>query len=185
MNNDHLIERAVMTRYATFCGTLMGLFWLAKFTLVPLGIVMPPLMLLFLVLTACVPFVGYAMARNYRNRYRAGVIGFGEAWLFLFLTFLYASLLTAMGYFIYFRFIDGGFILNSLEEMVEEFLSSLPQLQREQMGSQMRELINAQRSLTPISIALQQMSQNLMMGAIMALLIAPFVKKSVPNVQQQ
>ena len=86
-----------------------------------------------------------------------------------------------MGYFIYFRFIDGGFILNSLEEMVEEFLSSLPQLQREQMGAQMRELINAQRSLTPITIALQQMSQNLMLGAIMALLIAPFVKRNVPK----
>ncbi|MGN0310616.1 MAG: DUF4199 domain-containing protein [Bacteroides sp.] len=178
MNNDKLMERAVMTRYATFCGTLMGLFWLAKFTLIPLGIVMPLLMMLFLALTVFVPFIGYAMARNYRNHYRAGVISFGEAWLFLFLTFLYASLLTAMGYYIYFRFIDGGFILNSLEEMVNEFVSSLPQLQREQMSTQMRELINAQRSLTPITIALQQMSQNLMMGAIMALLIAPFVKRT-------
>lgn len=178
MNNDKLMERAVMTRYATFCGTLMGLFWLAKFTLIPLGIVMPLLMMLFLALTVCVPFIGYAMARNYRNHYRAGVISFGEAWLFLFLTFLYASLLTAMGYYIYFRFIDGGFILNSLEEMVNEFVSSLPQLQREQMSTQMRELINAQRSLTPITIALQQMLQNLMMGAIMALLIAPFVKRT-------
>ena len=128
MNNDKMIERAVMTRYATFCGTLMGLFWLAKFTLVPLGIIMPLLMFLFLALSLCVPFIAYAMARNYRNRYRAGVIGFGEAWLFLFLIFLYASLLTAMGYFIYFRFIDGGFILNSLEEMVNEFLALLPQL---------------------------------------------------------
>ena len=178
MNNDKLMERAVMTRYATFCGTLMGLFWLAKFTLIPLGIVMPLLMMLFQALPVCVPFIGYAMARNYRNHYRAGVISFGEAWLFLFLTFLYASLLTAMGYYIYFRFIDGGFILNSLEEMVNEFVSSLPQLQREQMSTQMRELINAQRSLTPITIALQQMSQNLMMGAIMALLIAPFVKRT-------
>lgn len=181
MNNNNLIERALLTRYATFCGTLMGLFWLAKFTLIPLGIVMPPLMLLFLGLSLFVPFVAYVMARSYRNRYCAGVIGFGQAWIFLFLTFLYASLLTAMGYFIYFRFIDGGFILNSLEEMVEEFLSSLPQLQREQMGAQMRELINAQRSLTPITIALQQMSQNLMLGAIMALLIAPFVKRNVPK----
>lgn len=178
MNNDKMIERAVMTRYATFCGTLMGLFWLAKFTLVPLGIIMPLLMFLFLALSLCVPFIAYAMARNYRNRYRAGVIGFGEAWLFLFLIFLYASLLTAMGYFIYFRFIDGGFILNSLEEMVNEFLASLPQLQRDQFGTQMKELINAQRSLTPITIALQQMSQNLMIGAIMALIIAPFVKSS-------
>lgn len=181
MNNNNLIEQAVLTRYATFCGTLMGLFWLAKFTLVPLGIIIPPLMLLFLGLSLFVPFVAYVMARSYRNRYCAGVIGFGQAWIFLFLTFLYASLLTAMGYFIYFRFIDGGFILNSLEEMVEEFLSSLPQLQREQMGAQMRELINAQRSLTPITIALQQMSQNLMLGAIMALLIAPFVKRNVPK----
>ena len=181
MNNNNLIERAVLTRYATFCGTLMGLFWLAKFTLVPLGIIIPPLILLFLGLSLFVPFVAYVMARSYRNRYCAGVIGFGQAWIFLFLTFLYASLLTAMGYFIYFRFIDGGFIINSLEEMVEEFLSSLPQLQREQMGAQMRELINAQRSLTPITIALQQMSQNLMLGAIMALLIAPFVKRKAPK----
>lgn len=181
MNHNNLIERAVLTRYATFCGTLMGLFWLAKFTLVPLGIIIPPLMLLFLGLSLFVPFVAYVMARSYRNRYCAGVIGFGQAWIFLFLTFLYASLLTAMGYFIYFRFIDGGFILNSLEEMVEEFLSSLPQLQREQMGAQIRELINAQRSLTPITIALQQMSQNLMLGAIMALLIAPFVKRKAPK----
>lgn len=178
MNNENLIARAVMTRYATFCGTLMGLFWLAKFTLIPLGMVMPLLMFLFLVLSICVPFVAYAMARNFRNRYCGGVMNFGEAWLFLFLTFLYASLLTAMGYYIYFRFIDGGFILNALEETVNEFVATLPQIQREQMGAQMRELIHAQRSLTPITIALQQMSQNLMLGAIMALIIAPFVKKN-------
>lgn len=178
MNNDNLIARAVMTRYATFCGTLMGLFWLAKFTLIPLGFFMPMLMFIFLGLSICVPFIAYAMARNFRNRYRGGVMSFGEAWIFLFLTFLYASLLTAMGYFIYFRFIDGGFILNALEETVNEFVATLPQIQREQMGAQMRELIHAQRSLTPITIALQQMSQNLMLGAIMALIIAPFVKKN-------
>ncbi len=93
MNNDNLIARAVMTRYATFCGTLMGLFWLAKFTLIPLGFFMPMLMFIFLGLSICVPFIAYAMARNFRNRYRGGVMSFGEAWIFLFLTFLYASCL--------------------------------------------------------------------------------------------
>lgn len=177
-SNEH---RNRLTACATWYGTLMGLFWIAKFLLVPLGMSASFLMFLFLGLSLCVPYVGFCMARSYRNRYCAGMIAFGEAWMFLFLVYIYASLLTALGYYIYFRFIDGGYMLNTLEEMVNDLLRTMPTSDGKlEMKRQMSGIIEGMRALSPITIAVQQMSQNLLLGALMALLTAPFVKRSRP-----
>ena len=183
MNNDHLIERAVMTRYATFCGTLMGLFWLAKFALIPAGFAYPNLILLFLGLTLCVPFIVAYWGVNYRKREFLEDVSYGRMWSFIFLIYLYASLLAALGHYIYFRFIDGGFMLQAMEEMVRDFVATLPADQGGEIESQMSLMIEQQRQLTPIETAMNQFSQNLLVGMVMAFIIAPLIRKKGPGEQ--
>ena len=50
-------------------GTIMGTFWIFKFIFLPLGMSMPVFMLVFGVLTICVPFIGYRLACHYRDNY--------------------------------------------------------------------------------------------------------------------
>ena len=94
-------------------GTYMGLFWILKFILVPLGLTSPFLLLLFICLTICVPFMGYYYTKLYRNRVCDGSITFFHAWLFNVFMYVCASLLTSAAHYVYFAFIDQGYILNT------------------------------------------------------------------------
>ena len=89
---------------AMYFGTLMGLFWIIKFTFLPLGFTIPLLQLLFVLLTFFVPILGYLYARKFRNRYCGGSITFSRAFAFTVLMYLFAALLAAVAHYIYFRY---------------------------------------------------------------------------------
>ena len=96
-----------------YFGTLMGIFWIIKFTFLPLGFTIPLLQLLFVLLTFFVPILGYLYARKFRNRYCEGTITFSRAFAFTVLMYLFAALLAAVAHYIYFRYIDNGFLIDS------------------------------------------------------------------------
>lgn len=54
-------------------GTYMGIYWILKFILFPLGFHIPFLSLLFVILTLSVPFIGYHYAKMYRDKICGGV----------------------------------------------------------------------------------------------------------------
>ena len=91
-------------------GTGMGLLWAFKFMLFPLGLRIPFLQLLFIVLTIGVPFLGYIFAKKFRERHCDGSITFSRAFLFTTFMYMFASLFVAVVHYIYFRYIDGGFV---------------------------------------------------------------------------
>lgn len=105
-------NRGYMQRYAMLFGTYMGGFWILKFILFPVGLSVPFLLFLFMGLTLCVPFMGYYYARMYRNQVCGGGISFLHAWIFTVFMYMFAALLAAVAHYIYFRFIDHGYVIN-------------------------------------------------------------------------
>lgn len=103
-------NRGYMQRYAMLFGTYMGGFWILKFILFPVGLSVPFLLFLFMGLTLCVPFMGYYYARMYRNQVCGGGISFLHAWVFTVFMYMFAALLAAVAHYIYFRFIDHGYV---------------------------------------------------------------------------
>ena len=150
---------------AMYFGTLMGLFWIIKFTFLPLGFTIPLLQLLFVLLTFFVPILGYLYARKFRNRYCGGSITFSRAFAFTVLMYLFAALLAAVAHYIYFRYIDNGFLIDSyigqLEESIDQFIEGFS-------------LIS---SLSPIQLTFQLISQNFMYGVLLALPTALLVMR--------
>jgi len=112
-------NRGYMQRYAMLFGTYMGGFWILKFILFPVGLSVPFLLFLFMGLTLCVPFMGYYYARMYRNQVCGGGISFLHAWIFTVFMYMFAALLAAVAHYIYFRFIDHGYVINTCETMVD------------------------------------------------------------------
>ena len=112
-------NRGYMQRYAMLFGTYMGGFWILKFILFPVGLSVPFLLFLFMGLTLCVPFMGYYYARMYRNQVCGGGISFLHAWVFTVFMYMFAALLAAVAHYIYFRFIDHGYVINTCETMVD------------------------------------------------------------------
>lgn len=106
-------------QYAMLFGTYLGGYWILKFILFPLGLTIPFLSFLFVGLTLCVPFMGYYYVRMYRNTVCSGSISFLHAWIFTVFMYMFAALLTAVAHYIYFRFIDHGFVINAYESQID------------------------------------------------------------------
>jgi hypothetical protein len=171
-------NRSFMNKYAMQYGTYMGIFWIIKFTLFPLGLSVPFLEFFFLILTLLVPFVGYYFTKMYRDRICGGFINFGHAWVFATFMYMFSALLTAVGHFVYFRFMDHGFIVTSYLDMLHA--AGKNQAVTAGLGSslkQFEETINALGNLRPIEITIQLLSQNVIYGSLLALPTALFVKK--------
>lgn len=161
-------------------GTGMGLLWAFKFMLFPLGLRIPFLELLFLVLTLGVPVLGYIFAKQFRDRYCDGEVTFSRAFLFTTFMYLFASLLVAVAHYIYFRYLDGGFILetyqniwNQTKEMANYEL--MPLLQ------QYDEALKLISELSPLEITFQLMSNNIFCGMLMAVPTALLVMRKKKN----
>ncbi len=177
MNNS---QTSNLLQHATRYGTSMGLLWIAKFFILLLSLFSGNALLLalgyltFLLATACVPFLAFFMARQFRNHACGGILRFSAAWLFTTLIYLFAALLAAVGHYAYFQFFDGGGVFfGTLFSMAEgSDLSGQPELQK--MFEQSRDLL---LSLRPIDITMQMLSSNILYGTIQAFIIAFFVAR--------
>lgn len=174
-------NKGYLQRYAMLFGTYLGGFWILKFILFPLGITVPFLFSIFIGLTLCVPFMAYYYVRMYRNMVCGGTISFLHAWIFTVFMYMFAALLTAVAHYIYIRFIDQGFILNSYETMLNSWeitYKAVPGI--DAYIEQLREGLSQVRLLTPIKSTMQMMSMNVFTGSLLAIPIALFVMKRPP-----
>lgn len=173
-------DRDQLQRYAMQMGTYMGIYWVLKFTLYPLGLATAPfLLVLFVGLTLGVPFLGYYYTRLYRNKVCGGYIRFSQAWIFALFIYLFASLFTAVAHYIYFAYIDNGFIVNTgLQTLTDASNSEVSY-----MGAyidQIREMFELIRAMTPTEITLRLLSQNVFYGSLLAIPTALFVMRRNP-----
>ena len=177
-------NRRYLNQYAMLLGTYMGVFWIAKFCLIPSGLTNTFLMLLFFGLTLVVPYMAYYFTKLYRDRVLGGGIGFSHAWLFIASMFIYASLLTAVGHYVYLEFMDNGYIIDTYNGM-------LNQLKAEQIPGtedyieQMRQGLDLLAGMTPIELVVQQLSNNIFTGMLLALPLALMVRKNITNQKEE
>ena len=157
-------KRYNMQQYAMIFGTYMGVFWILKFTLVPLGMTSPFLLLLFICLTLCVPFMGYYYTKIYRDKVCGGTIGFLHAWVFDIFMYVCAALLTAVAHYVYFRFIDQGFMLDTLRQQSMQMTGNILM-----SPEQMKTYIDTMVTLTPTDITLSMVSSNIYYCALLSI----------------
>ena len=153
---------------AMIYGTSMGIFWILKFMLIPFIFTMPFTSLLFLGLTAAVPFLGYFFVRQYRNRYCVGGrIGFVPAWIFSILMYAFAALLVSVAHYIFFRYVDGGAMVANYTAILEELQHTAPEM--EEVVTQYKEATELVAAMAPIEMTIQLLLNNLFYGMILAL----------------
>ena len=134
----------------------MGIFWMFKFIFLPLGFSIPLLQLFFILCTLFVPILGYLYARKFRNTYCEGTISFSRAFLFTACMYIFAAMLTAVGHYIYFQFIDQGFLM----DMYRQQLTSIDQIMI---------AFDTVAALTPIQLTFQLITQNVFYGILLSL----------------
>ncbi len=165
-----------MMQGAMRAGTMMGVFWIVKFIFFPLGLGNLFLLMLFGVLTCAVPFIGYRLTRIFRDNTMGGLMSFSQAWVFGMWMYLFASMLTAVAHFVYFSFIDHGYVLSYYQNTLDAFAAAVPAGEKA-LVEQMQLALDVFYQFTPIDIVWQLLSQNVFYGSIIALITAPLVMR--------
>ena len=172
--------------FARIDGALLAVLWIASFACYVLGITSPLYGLLAVGLAVATPFfVAYRLGK-FRDVGLDGVISFRRGWAYAVYVFCYAALLMALAQYLYFAFLDRGYLLHALTSIV-----SAPEARQalEQYGLQqsMSENLTLLGQMRPIDFAINVMTANIMTGLLLALPIALFMRRSVakPKVGNQ
>lgn len=168
-------NKSYLQKYAMHFGTYMGIYWILKFILFPLGFYVPFFFFLFSMLTLAVPFIGYYYTTMYRDKVCNGNISFSHGVLFGIFMYLFASLLTALPHYIYFQFINHSFIIQAPLQYWEKLMADAPAMA--QYKEMITELTDNIRSLTPIDLTMRNLSQNVFVGSLLSIPTALMVMK--------
>lgn len=168
-------NRSYLYKYAMHFGTYMGFYWVIKFILFPLGFRIPFLSLLYMIMTLAVPVMGYYYVRIYRDKINGGGISFAHAGMFTLMMYFFASLLAAVAHYIYFQFVDQGFLIDTYTQLWHDMLSqNAVMVENKEM---IEDAIDTVRGLSPIDITMQLVSWDIFWGAILAIPTALMVMR--------
>lgn len=160
-------------------GTVLGLYYVAKFCLFPLGMRSGLAGMLFIVLTLLVPVVAHGLTKRYRLMSpSAGFTGVGQAWRFVMMMFVYASLLVAVAHYVYFAFIDHGALMAAYDESLAQFGAMAAEVAAGDAAAvqaqieMMRETMNRVAGMSPIEMTMELLVNNVFWGCVLGLPIA-------------
>lgn len=158
-------------------GTMMGIFWTVKFTLFPMGMTSPLLLVAFFLLTLIVPVAGFFMVRQYRDRDCGGVLNFSRAFLFTSFMYLFAALFATIAHYIYFQYIDNGLIVSTYQDMLTQMEAVATTEEMKASMEQFQQALDIIASLSPLEISIQLITQNVFYCTLIALPTALLVKR--------
>lgn len=170
------IDRKIFNNEAMRCGTLLGILWIAMYATAVGGMSSPGYLPIFMILFIASPFYAAYLAKRFRKKYCNDTMRFIQAWLFVLVEYMCASLLSAVVIFIYLYFIDNSVVSDTMSRMLE-IMEVEPQIYGESTA-QLKEAIAIYSEFSIRDIVLNITTSNLMNGTIIAPIIALFVKRN-------
>lgn len=170
-------EYVQLKAFARQDGALLSLLWIGGFICYLHGLTNPLLGMAALLLIIISPFYAANRLRHFRDKAREGVISFGRGYAYTILVFFYAGLLLAAVLFIYFNFLDNGYLLSKFTELMNS-KENQQVIQMYGLGDQLREGMKQLSEMRPIDYALNMLTFNIMTGFFLGLPIAALTQKA-------
>jgi len=169
-------EYVQLKAFARIDGARLALLWVASFTCYIVGIANPLYGMVAIVLMIATPFLVSRRLVKFRDESLGGAISFGRGWGYSVYVFFYASILLALAQYVYFAYIDQGYLLSSFTEALS---SSEAKQMVEQYGAQqmIQESMEELSQMRPIDYVLNILTVNIFIGAVLGLPIAALIKK--------
>ena len=178
-------EQPSMMNYAMNFGLVVGMYYILKFCLFPMSLHSAVAGMLFIGLTLVVPLLVYRLTRLYQDRYMGGNVTFSHALVFAMLTMAFGSLLASVAHYIYFAYIDGGMMVNALEQSIEQMAvllstENMPEevaaqnVSIEDYITMLRTTMTQIKTMPPIDITIGMLSSNMSWSIVVALPVALF-----------
>lgn len=171
------IEYTQMRAFARYDGFKLFVLWLISFILYVAGLKTSFLGTVALIFALITPFMSKRLLLSYRDTALDGVISFRRAWVYVIFHFFYASLLFAMAQFVYFNFMDKGYFMGQITEMLNE-PATAQAMQQMGMGQGLAQAVADLSQMRPIDLVLNIMTSNLLIGLIIGLPLAIYAHRS-------
>ena len=172
------IEFKQLKAFAKQDGALLSLLWIGSFICYIKGLTYPMLGSAALLLIIVSPFYVAGRLRHFRDVAREGAITFLRGYAYTILTFFYAGLLLAAVIYVYFAFIDQGFLLGKFHTLVNSS-EGAKILDVYGMRREMEEGLRQLAEMRPIDYALNMLTINITSGLFLGLPIAAWMRKEV------
>lgn len=163
--------------FARIDGALLGALWVLSFACF-IGEFYDPLLGVAAMLVGVWSLVFAALRlRRYRDNVLGGYMSFRRGYAYSMFVYFYATLIMAAGQFIYFQFLDHGFLASKYQEMISmpEFGTMLQLYGMK--DSDMKLIMQNMSALRPIDNALQYLTFNIILGVVMSLPAALIMKR--------
>lgn len=170
-------EYIQLQSFSRYDGALTAAIWTSSFALYVIGISNPLLMMVGVALGVYSPFFVARRLHRFRDGARGGTISFRRAYAYSVSVFCHAALLFAVAQYVYFAFIDNGYIANCVAQVFSD-----PQMQQtikaSGMDKTLESSLEAMRMVRPIDYALNNLTLNIALGLLLALPIAGAMQRS-------
>jgi len=130
-----------------------------------------------MMLAVLTPFFVAGRLRRFRDEGRAGVISFRRSYAYTIFVFFYGAVLLAVAQFLYFAYLDNGYLLSTFSKIVssEEGKALIQQYGMTQMVD---ESLAEMATIRPIDYALNILTMNIIVGLILGVPIGLLMYKS-------
>ena len=170
-------EYIQLKAYARQDGFFLALLWTASFACYILGITNQMMEMLALGLAITTPFFVAGRLRKFRDEGREGLISFGRSYAYTIFVFFYGAVLLAVVQFLYFAYVDNGYLLSSFSKLLstEEGRTLVSQYGMTQMVEDgLAEMAN----IRPIDYALNILTMNIVIGFVLGIPIGLAMQRS-------
>jgi hypothetical protein len=170
-------EYIQLKAFARQDGALLALLWMATFLLYIIGVQNQMLGLAAVLLMVYTPiFVGERLGK-FRDYGREGIISFRRAYAYTVFVFFYGGVLFAIAQYLYFAFMDNGYLLSQFSKMVTSE-ETQKMLQQYGMIEMMNESLKEMASIRPIDYALNMLTVNISVGFILGVPISLIMQRN-------
>lgn len=162
--------------FARIDGALMALLWVGCFYCYINGMENVMLNMLSIVLLVITPFYAAQRLRHFRDHAREGIISFRRGYAYVVLIFFYGGLLFALAQYVYFAYMDKGFLLGKFTEMLSA-PESMAWIKANGLSDLMKDSLDTMAQMRPIDYSLNMLTLNIIAGFIVGLPVAAFMQQ--------
>ena len=170
-------EYIQLKAFARQDGALLALLWISASLLYLVGLSNSILGMAAVMLLIYTPFFVGGRLRHFRDYGREGIISFRRGYAYTVMVFFYGGILLAVAHYLYFAFMDKGFLMSQFSEVLnsEEGQQVLKQYGMTQAADQS---LQEMASIRPIDYALNMLTVNIILGFVLGIPISLVMQRS-------
>ena len=175
-------EYIQLKAFARIDGALLSLLFVAAFACYVVGLKSPVYGLLALLTIVLTPVFVVVRLKRFRDEALLGKISFRRAWFYVALMFGYGGLLFALAQYAYLAYLDQGYMLMVITEMLST-AETAELINQMGMTDQISESLHVLQNTRPIDFALNMLMTVVLSGTMLGMPIAAVMQKKEKEIK--